>query len=51
MNFYLKPKLYPQCVVEEVLMIGEAVTEAFTLQDATVDVLPDMAAIILKGLS
>jgi hypothetical protein len=38
-------------VDEEVLMMGEAAKRAFTLQDATVDDLPDMAAIFLRGLS
>jgi hypothetical protein len=32
-------------------MMGEAVKRAFTLQDATVDDLPDMAAIFLRALS
>jgi len=47
----LRPNLHPQCVDEEVLMMGEAAKRAFTLQDATVDDLPDMAAIFLRGLS
>jgi hypothetical protein len=48
---YLKPKLYPQGVEEKGLMMGEAVKRTFTLQHATVDDLPDMAAIILRALS
>jgi hypothetical protein len=38
-------------VEEEPFMMGEAAKLALTLQDATVDDLPDMAAIFLRGLS